>query len=1227
MHQNRFLYYSLAFITACHTLSALPQVNEVASGSAQADGGGSKHLKISTSDKAIINYESFNIGIDEQVTFVQPKANSAVLNRVKGSDASSLLGRLNANGRVFLINPNGIVIGPSGSINTGSFIASTLDIADSDFTNDRFLFSVNGDSKTASIVNQGKISSPEGAVALLALNVRNEGVIAAKAGKVVLAGGDKVTLDFSGDGLMSFSVDGDVKLATIEHLGTIEAPGGQVFIKMKVADNALKNIVNRDGVEEAINIVEENGVIRLVSKSYIAADAIHIDGAGKTQIDVQGSLNASRIAKGETGGSVQIFGDAINVQGADIAAIGDVGGGTVLIGGDYQGTGDMQKARSLAMDANSVIRADALTEGDGGKVILWSDGRTLFDGKIFAQGGQVSGNGGLTETSGKEGLGMATGHVNTLAAYGKAGNWLMDPYSINVVSGGTGTLAQAADCSDTSTVLTIDPSVINGAASNVTLCASSGITFSNDISMTYPNIGIFCEAPIGADVPITLSTANIATRGGALVFNGAVTLTTDVTVDTTFASNYNGAPVTFGSTIDASAVGAQGLTVYSGSAGAVDVAGNIGGSVPLGALTITGTSSGNGNAGIEVANISTAAGSESGNIVLNSAAGIYITDVAYTSAPSGGTSGTITISGDMMLNGGTSTFTTTNAAMTINGDINAYPGTVTNGIVANTNNGNFILNGDAGTTNNAGVGNTRLAAITVNAGTGTVGLGSVGDVKPGAATMSLTGSAITLNGGAYFTNGAQTYTGNTLLAFGTPATDGQAGISISTGNTGVTFTGNIDAVTAQATGLSIDGGTGGIVTIGGNVGSTIAPTYLNLGIIGGSNNNIILKGTTYTTRDSQYYNSGNGATVILSPGAAGTTTFTSSSGLVRFASQLNTTVANQNVTVSAANGEAFVGGIIGNAGTGLAAVGSVSVTGNTGITLSGIGTSAQPITGTLSATSVGGMRLAGTVYNSNGMQTYTGDVSLNTASMAFSTNTADAGFRITGAVDSAAIAARNLTVTTNNGAITIGGSMGVKNALLAVNLNAGSGAIAIGAVGNAAVGATNGLTLTSSTGITLNGGTYNISGAQSYAGNVVLGTTTSLLANNNITFSGMVDGVSSGIQGLTIRFSGANTVNFGGNVGSNNPLSDLAVYTGSDILNGSTPATLAVANTMVLDALTGGVGTSSSPINVSAPGGIVVIGATGTAWISGTTGDGTVHCLPNNPPSTLTFNGNVVSCP
>ena len=183
MLKQSFLPISVAMLLpAC--VFALPEIREVAAGQADVSRSNSS-LVITTSDKAIINYDSFNIEGREHVQFVQPSSSSTVLNRVIGKDVSSILGSLSANGKVFLVNPNGIFFGPTASVNVGSLVVSTLDIADSDFLNDKFKFALQKGSEAASIINYGHLSvAPEGCILLMAPHIKNEGTLSARAGRI-----------------------------------------------------------------------------------------------------------------------------------------------------------------------------------------------------------------------------------------------------------------------------------------------------------------------------------------------------------------------------------------------------------------------------------------------------------------------------------------------------------------------------------------------------------------------------------------------------------------------------------------------------------------------------------------------------------------------------------------------------------------------------------------------------------------------------------------------------------------------------------------------------------------------------------------------------------------------------------------------------------------------------------------------------------------------------------
>ncbi|MBO0494342.1 YDG domain-containing protein, partial [Pseudomonas sp. Marseille-Q1929] len=258
-----------------------------------------------SSNKLAIDWQSFNIGADKKVTFVQPGKDSVALNRVVGSDGSKIMGQLNANGQVFLVNPNGVLFAKGASVDVGGLVASTLDISNSDFAAGNYKFEGNG--SNASVVNQGSIKAADGgAVALLGGTVSNQGVIAAKLGTVALAAGNKVTLDFAGDGLLNVQVDEATKNALVENKQLIQANGGQVIMTAKASDALLQTVVNNTGVIEAQTLGEKGGKIVLLGG---------FDGG---TVQVAGTLDASAPVAGN-GGFIETSGAHVKV--ADTAKI------------------------------------------------------------------------------------------------------------------------------------------------------------------------------------------------------------------------------------------------------------------------------------------------------------------------------------------------------------------------------------------------------------------------------------------------------------------------------------------------------------------------------------------------------------------------------------------------------------------------------------------------------------------------------------------------------------------------------------------------------------------------------------------------------------------------------------------------------------------------------------------------------------------------------------------
>ncbi|MCT9812300.1 YDG domain-containing protein, partial [Acidovorax sp. Be4] len=240
---------------------ANPTGGVVTAGSASISSAAGNTTIVQGSQNAAINWQSFNIGAGEAVRFVQPNANAVALNRVVGGDPSSILGSLSANGKVFLVNPNGIMFGPGASVNVGGLVASTLNLTDSDFMAGRYQFSGHS---TAGVSNQGRINAPGGYVALLGANVSNTGVIAARMGTVALAAGQAVTLDVAGDGLLNLSVNQGAVNALVHNGGLIQADGGQVLMTAQAAGDLLHTLVNNTGVVQAQTIDNRSGTIKLL---------------------------------------------------------------------------------------------------------------------------------------------------------------------------------------------------------------------------------------------------------------------------------------------------------------------------------------------------------------------------------------------------------------------------------------------------------------------------------------------------------------------------------------------------------------------------------------------------------------------------------------------------------------------------------------------------------------------------------------------------------------------------------------------------------------------------------------------------------------------------------------------------------------------------------------------------------------------------------------------------
>ncbi len=442
------IYYKAIFCLFCLLWATVgfanPQNGNVVSGQATITNPNDSTTHINqSSDKTIIEWDSFNIDQNELTQFFQPSSSSIALNRINGGDASKIFGALKANGQIYLINRSGIYFGPTAKVDVGGLIATTADIANSDFNSGNYRFTKNP-SYNGSVINRGTINAKDqGLVVLVAPGVENSGIIQANKGKVVLGSTKAFTLDLYGDNLIHFVVDskvteqpidenGNRMPVTVSNSGTISANGGKVLLTANAAKNVVDNVINMDGLIEANSIATQNG-------------EIIIFGGDSGKINVNGQIYARGNNPGEKGGKITITGQQIVVaknKQAIIDVSGWDGGGEVLIGGDYQGQGDTPTSESTYIGPDGEIKANAINEGNGGKVIVWADETTEVHGKIEAKGGELWGDGGFIETSGKS-LDISGVEVSASAANGAAGTWLLDPNTVDIDGTYAGTIVNS----------------------------------------------------------------------------------------------------------------------------------------------------------------------------------------------------------------------------------------------------------------------------------------------------------------------------------------------------------------------------------------------------------------------------------------------------------------------------------------------------------------------------------------------------------------------------------------------------------------------------------------------------------------------------------------------------------------------------------------------------------------------------------------------------------------
>ncbi|MDA8339335.1 MAG: filamentous hemagglutinin N-terminal domain-containing protein [Nitrospiraceae bacterium] len=677
-------------------------------------------------DKAIINWNGFSINVNELVKFIQPSSSAIALNRVIGADPSVILGQLTANGRVFLINPNGILFGSSAKVDAAGLLATTLNIKNDDFMAGRYLFTQDASKLPSYVVNKGEIKiADNGFVFLVAPAVSNEGLIIANLGKAAMGAGNKLTLDFFGDGLINYAIegkileqvtgpDGNPLSSAVSNTGTIKADGGQVLLTADASNQLLSSVINQTGIIEARTIENQKGVIRLL-------------GGDSGVVSVSGTLDASA-PNGGDGGFIETSGHKVELNNPKVTASAPYGkGGTWLIDPtDIIIDAAAAATYSSTLDGGTDVTVDTASAGsDPGDItvespVSWTSTAALTlnaDNNIYSNA-EISGvNGSVTLNAPNGAIIDGNGDANNITA------------TDLTLSAWTG-IGTSSDALETQ-VSNLNAYTNSG---NINIANTGNLTIDDFSHISSWGFGVENE---GGNVAIT-NTGSIdmpGTDGSGVYATGDIVLTasganSDITASTQAAQSDTGS-VTFNA----------GRDIYLGQGGSGDIYTNNGaGSITLSAgrnITIdngTWVQSGTGNISLIVNNGSVAIDNNAsimtdyGNIDIRAADGInqngYIAINNY-----GGVIGNFTANADTDGNGagtftlGSSGSIDTNAAGSDSGtiEISAANMVIENGASINAGNSSVVLDIMGTITDNGGSINASNLSVT-----GTSGIGSSG---------------------------------------------------------------------------------------------------------------------------------------------------------------------------------------------------------------------------------------------------------------------------------------------------------------------------------------------------------------------------------------------------------------------------------------------------------------------------------------------------------------------
>ncbi len=653
-------------------------------------------------------FHSFNqFGLDQGqiANFLAQPQTQNILGRVVGGNASLINGLIQvtgSNANLYLMNPAGIVFGANASLNVpAAFTATTANgigfnsgwfnaAGSNDYaalvgTPSTFAFTM---SQPGAIVNAANLAVGQGqSLTLLGGTVVSTGELKAPGGQLTLAA-------VPGESLVRMSQDGHLLSLEFQPIATVGMQG-VAPLPQNFSVLSLPQLLTGGGEGSATGLVVEDGVVKLTGSGVAIPTEVGTAVASGT-LDVSGHI----------GGNVNVSGDRVGLISGNVNASGTHGGGIVLIGGDYQGQGKVPNASRTFVSSDSAINADALLDGNGGRVILWANKITGFSGQISARGGANSGNGGFVEVSGKQDL-LFHGTANLSAPNGSVGTLLLDPTDITI-SNAPSSAGVDAQLNATAQILRNDFSPTPGAITisqttleNLLSTATVVLEATNNITMATLTGNQLTFAPLSGGGAITFRADADNNGVGSFGMNPGDTIQA---LGRTI--NISGASVTVGNVIPSLAQGNAGSLNITATNGDITVNGYLNATsvdanagaitllAPNGNITINNnnvldsrsTTGNGGNIRLEArgnittgnleSNIEGSAAFNGGNITLISTAGSINTSAGTLQSYAGGNGGAIALSasGDITTadllsstesgNGGNITLTTTAGAIT-----------------------------------------------------------------------------------------------------------------------------------------------------------------------------------------------------------------------------------------------------------------------------------------------------------------------------------------------------------------------------------------------------------------------------------------------------------------------------------------------------------------------------------------------------------------------------------